>query len=214
MTDSTKQLREDLDWYVQRVAHYGEENARLRADNQTLRSFARLIIQEGPWQGADLDGGTIQEWAETAGLIKCVPFDPEKHITRSNYEDIVDVGEDWYVLAGPLAPASCDGNMTYEKMRKDGNVAVLYSPGYGAGWFTWNSSHPGLVFDREIVEAVLAGDRDAAAEIAERKYPDGYFGGADDLKVMWLKEGSAFEITEYDGFESVHVIGDHEYLVA
>ena len=24
------------------------------------------------------------------------------------------------------------------KIEKDGNVAVLYSPGYGAGWSTWN----------------------------------------------------------------------------
>jgi hypothetical protein len=46
---------------------------------------------------------------------------------------------------------------TYEKYIKDGKVAVLYSSGFGAGWYTWNDeSLTGLVFDRDIVEAVLA----------------------------------------------------------
>jgi hypothetical protein len=25
-----------------------------------------------------------------------------------------------------------------EKVIRDGKVAVLYSPGYGAGWYSWN----------------------------------------------------------------------------
>lgn len=28
-----------------------------------------------------------------------------------------------------------------DKVIKDGKVAVLYSPGFGAGWFTWNNHH-------------------------------------------------------------------------
>lgn len=47
---------------------------------------------------------------------------------------------------------------------------MLYSRGFGAGWYTWHPQHRGLVFDREIVEA--------AAEIARRKYgEDVYTGG-------------------------------------
>ena len=37
----------------------------------------------------------------------------------------------------------------------DGQVAVLYSPGYGAGWSTWNDFSGCLIFDSRIVELVL-----------------------------------------------------------
>ena len=36
-------------------------------------------------------------------------------------------------------------NIPYEKYYdSDGNVAVLYSPGFGAGWYTWNTDYEGL----------------------------------------------------------------------
>ena len=105
-------------------------------------------------------------------------------------------------------------SVKFEKLERDGKVAVLYSPGYGAGWYTWNSEHEGLIFDKEIVEAVLADDRTKAAEIAKRKYGDPYTGGADDLRVEWLDKGDQFEIDEYDGSESIHIIGNHSYLTA
>lgn len=68
--------------------------------------------------------------------------------------------------------------MTYEKYIFNDKVAVLYSPEYGAGWYSWNTEHPGLLFDKEIVQAVLDGNRKLAAEIAERKYPECYSGGS------------------------------------
>jgi hypothetical protein len=93
-------------------------------------------------------------------------------------------------------------------------VAVIYSPGAGAGWYTRNSEHRGLLFDKDIAEAVLAGDREKAAEVAERKYPGGYWGGAQDLEVAWVAEGSRFEVTEYAGSESVRVFGPDIGIVA
>lgn len=94
----------------------------------------------------------------------------------------------------------------FEKLEQAGNVAVLYSPGYGAGWYSWNSGHEGLLFDKEIVEAVLAKDLAAACAIAERKYPGGYWGGVHDLEVYWVPKGTRFEIEEYDGNESVRIL--------
>lgn len=41
-----------------------------------------------------------------------------------------------------------------EKVIRDGHVAVLYSPGYGAGWFTWNENHKELLFHPKLVEMV------------------------------------------------------------
>jgi len=101
------------------------------------------------------------------------------------------------------------------KLEKDGKVAVLISPGFGAGWSTWNTEiRDALLFDPEIAQAVLDGDKKKAASIAERKYPDGYFGGARDLTVEWLDKGTVFEVEEYDGRESLHVIGSRDYAVA
>lgn len=101
-----------------------------------------------------------------------------------------------------------------EKVERDGKVAVLFSPGFGAGWYTWNSSNRALLFDPEIVEAVLADDRAKAAQIAERKWPDGYYGGAENLRIEWLDKGTAFRIDEYDGSESVMTLSDEEYITA
>lgn len=92
---------------------------------------------------------------------------------------------------------------------KDGLVAALYSPGYGAGWYTWSGKEdPSMIFDPELVEAVLGNNLPLMEEIAERKWPDEYNGGLDKLKVIWLPPGTAFIITEYDGSESVRQYDD------
>lgn len=102
-----------------------------------------------------------------------------------------------------------------EKIEKDGMVAVLVSPRFGSGWSTWNSCHrETLCMDAEIVQAVLDKDINKAVEIAKQKCSDFYEGGAEGLTVEWVKKGAAFEIDEYDGSESLHVIGDHDYMVA
>lgn len=104
--------------------------------------------------------------------------------------------------------------MKMEKLIRDGNVAVLYSPGYGAGWYTWNPKFPEIVFDPVLVELVERGDFKLVEWVARGKYPGIYTGGVEDLVIEWLPEGTIFEIKEYDGSESLHVIGDREYLVA
>lgn len=103
----------------------------------------------------------------------------------------------------------------YEKVERGGKVAVLYSPGFGAGWYSWNADHEGLLFDAEIVAAVEAGDKAKAAAIATHKYgEDVYVGGADDLKIEWLPKGECFVIEEYDGSESIQRKGSTDWKVA
>ena len=104
--------------------------------------------------------------------------------------------------------------MAYEKLVKDGMVAVLYSPGFGAGWYSWNTEHEGLIFDKELVNLVVAGKTGAAVTLAKRKYPEIYDGGGGNLKVHWVPQGSRFEINEYDGSESVRVFGPNDGIVA
>lgn len=106
---------------------------------------------------------------------------------------------------------------TYEKYYDDkGNVAVLVSPGFGAGWTTWNEKfREQLAFDRDLVERVLAGNQAAAGDLAEKKYGESvYAGGAEDLVVKWVPKGEAFEIEEYDGYESLKVTGQQSFMVA
>jgi hypothetical protein len=103
---------------------------------------------------------------------------------------------------------------TFEKYyNKKGEVAVLYSPGYGAGWYSWNSDEPGLLFDKDIVEAVLNKDFKKACMIAENKY-DAYAGGADNLIIWWATPGDKFVINEYDGSESIKFLGNVHYNIA
>lgn len=102
------------------------------------------------------------------------------------------------------------------KVKRDGMVAVLYSPGFGAGWSTWASSEDAsvLCMDERIVQPFLDGGAPAAVKAALQIYPDLYTGGGRDLKVEWVKEGAVFEIEEYDGSESLHIIGDRQYMTA
>ena len=91
-----------------------------------------------------------------------------------------------------------------EKVVRNGLVAVLVSPGFGAGWSTWNSEIPELLFDPVVVGMVEDGTNvDTIAAYCEAKYPDGYFGGADDLIVEWVPVGTQFRIHEYDGSETL-----------
>lgn len=96
--------------------------------------------------------------------------------------------------------------MSFTKYERDGKVAVLYSPGYGAGWSTWEDEYANeLAFDSEIVEAVLNEDYELAASIAEKKY-GAYTEGASNLEIEWIPKGTAFLIEEYDGRESIYYV--------
>lgn len=86
---------------------------------------------------------------------------------------------------------------------ENGEVAVLVSHGYGAGWYSWNTSIPECLFEPRIVHALMAEDRKEAEKIATELWPDGYWGGIRGLTVHWLSPGTAFRIDEYDGSESL-----------
>ena len=91
-----------------------------------------------------------------------------------------------------------------EKVVKNGLVAVLVSPGFGAGWSSWNPLKPELLFDPAVVAMVEDGtNAETIAAYCEAKYPDGYFGGAGDLIVEWVPVGIQFRVHEYDGSETL-----------
>jgi hypothetical protein len=101
-----------------------------------------------------------------------------------------------------------------EKVIKDGKVAVIYSPDYGAGWYTWNQEYPEMLFDPTVVMFVEDGDLDKVEAYATLKWPEAYIGGLRDLKVEWIPEGTAFKINEYDGNESIEIRDGNQWIVA
>ncbi len=102
-----------------------------------------------------------------------------------------------------------------KKLIREEMVAVLYSPGFGAGWSTWADEkfQETMLFDADVVQAVLDGNREQAAALVEARFPGEYVCvlGAANLKVQWIPEGSSFEVEEYDGSESIHILGSRRY---
>ena len=95
-----------------------------------------------------------------------------------------------------------------EKVIRNGKVAVLYSPGFGAGWYSWNERKE-LIFHPKLVEMVENNKQSKITEqwIEENLGIDNvYCGGAADLQIKWLDEGTAFIINEYDGSESIETL--------
>ena len=100
------------------------------------------------------------------------------------------------------------------KLIDNGKVAVLYSPGFGAGWSTWNQELPELVFEPAIVQFVETDQWAEMETYVSLKYPDIYKGGMKDLAVAWLPEGTEFQINEYDGAESIEIKGEVKWMTA
>lgn len=102
---------------------------------------------------------------------------------------------------------------------------ILYSPGWGAGWSTWNSGEVGkyMLTYQPIIDFLEAGGKFTEAhahgephpildqlqkECAER-FGESYVCllGADDLKVATVK--GRVRIHEYDGSESYEEEGEY-----
>jgi hypothetical protein len=97
-----------------------------------------------------------------------------------------------------------------EKVIRDGKVAVLISHGYGAGWYTWNRDYQQLLFHPKLVEMVEQNRRNEIDDqwVLENLGIEMYAGGSDGLKIHWLPIGTAFEIEEYDGCETLRTMDD------
>lgn len=106
--------------------------------------------------------------------------------------------------------------MEFEKRyNEEGQVAVLISPGFGAGWSTWadSSIEEAVLFDSRLVDAVLAKmPADQFVDLCESLGYDNYKGGAEDLVVEWIDAGTRFTVEEYDGSESLRTFSDLCYV--
>ena len=92
-----------------------------------------------------------------------------------------------------------------------GEVAVLLSPNYGAGWSSWASDvhREFLTMDDTLVEMALRGaKRDEVGEYLGSVAIDTYLGGWEDVEVRWVSPGTAFIIEDYDGAECIWTAAD------
>lgn len=98
------------------------------------------------------------------------------------------------------------------KVVRDGKVAVLVSPHFGAGWSTWADDAEAAVFAPDVVGWIEAGKPDDV-DLEETFGHYGYLGGLSDVMIEWLPVGTRFHIDEYDGAESLIVLGpDYGYV--
>lgn len=111
--------------------------------------------------------------------------------------------------------------MIIKKCIRDGKVAVLYSPGFGAGWTSWNSGNSDLrsfmTFDSKLVEMAESGeDAEDVLEYIQSVFPEEEYICVLGWKcvVAWLPEGTAFRINEYDGSEQIVEYDPGHYFVA
>lgn len=97
-------------------------------------------------------------------------------------------------------------------------MKVLISPGFGAGWSTWNDSR--MAIDKDLIELFERGcTEDEMASLCLKKgYGDGdfppYMGGFLDLEVTEVPSGCHFKIEEYDGAESIEVLEEEDWFYA
>ena len=97
-----------------------------------------------------------------------------------------------------------------EKIVRDGKVAVAVSYGFGAGWSTWTDVDP---MDARFNQLFLDGKHDEAAALCDQ-LELGYSGGARDVEIEWVPAGTEFQITEYDGSESIEYKDETDWLMA
>jgi hypothetical protein len=100
-----------------------------------------------------------------------------------------------------------------QKLIRDGKVAVLVSPGYGAGWYTWHFKEE-LLYDPSIVQWLETKELEKIRAYLELRYPDEYTGGLEDLVVEWVPVGARFRIEEYDGAESLVLEANQRWKTA
>lgn len=110
------------------------------------------------------------------------------------------------------------------KVIRDGKVAVLISPGYGAGWSTWFNGKleqlslhdPRIVqfmidnflcdnkFNDVSVKTSEDGDKLKKFVSSLPEYAKIHLGGLETLEIRWVLEDAEFYIDEFDGYETLH----------
>lgn len=114
-----------------------------------------------------------------------------------------------------------------DKYIVDGMVAVIFSPYHSTGWSTWALEpevKEKMLFDPEIVQLILDKNTNELAKTLKNKYGNTYimepiysitgsiYTIDIKLEVMWIKEGTPFNVREYDGKEYIELDPKPQYI--
>lgn len=88
------------------------------------------------------------------------------------------------------------------KVIRDGKVAVLISPKFGAGWYSWDGNEE-MLFHPKIVELVEQNRHNEITDQLCKELFNTSSYGASELVIQWLPVGTKFYIEEYDGAETI-----------
>lgn len=100
-------------------------------------------------------------------------------------------------------------------------VAILFSPGFGAGWYSWHGQEQ-LLFDAHLVNMVQQGmaediNADVLAMVLGIPHAEAetiYLGGVAELEVAWVPLGEDFRVDDYDGSESITLKSEMRWIRA
>lgn len=96
---------------------------------------------------------------------------------------------------------------------EDGQLGVVYSPGYGSGMWSLPHSISYLRHHRDLVLAAETGDLDHFREVAKNLGVEFQMSCSSRIDVEYLPLGTAYEITEHDGYESVNrLYGEYQVV--
>lgn len=90
----------------------------------------------------------------------------------------------------------------------DGRVAVVYRPAYGCGWSSHDASGEQarfLALNGQLARLVEAKDWSSVETLVKSRYPNMYLGTIEELRLYWLDQGTVFDITEHDGYETINI---------
>lgn len=91
---------------------------------------------------------------------------------------------------------------------KDGDIEILISPGFGAGWSTWDSNSINLAVDKKIIDFFKKYGKYVSLDklktfLESIGYEGVYCGGWKNIVIEKIKPNCKFRIDEYDGSEEL-----------
>ena len=117
----------------------------------------------------------------------------------------------------------------FEMINNPDTTAIAYSPGYGAGFSSWNENikpHDpklitailewGMIEDIQEDEIIVDIDKEFLTRAVEEagQWTKDFYGGCEVIHIAFLPKGTVFRISEYDGYEGIEILDRSNFWTA